>query len=238
MKTNLEEANLKALEIYEAYTKIKVGDLTLTTPYFINVVENIYKDLFKQENVDPEKVKVFFGKIAKGETPICPHRGKGTPAQIQESLHRLLVYLGHSNYANFILTPDQILAFMKIYHIGVDCSGFVYNILEYSLPSQIWEQQKALLYWGDPEKMQVSRAGVFVFNSTKLETVENIKDLQPLDLIVWKNNSHMSIIVSIDGVLVVAESALVRGVSTFEVEKLVKKHSNEFTIKRLTRFAN
>ena len=97
-------------QIVESYTKLRVGDKLVDLPYTIAT---------SQINTT--------GAIMGRTSRYANFAGKGRPDQIHRAL---LSEAGRHNLNLAIATPQEIHAFMIKQGIGVDCSGFVYNVLD------------------------------------------------------------------------------------------------------------
>lgn len=126
--------------------QLQVNGVKFWTPYFINTPK--------------------VGNPNHAPSLPAPYLGKGTPAQIKEAL---LDAIAREN-AN-LTTPDEYRKFMHDQLIGIDCSGFIYRVLEALLVTKgiaiddhlFWTRQELLeaydkgTPWHQPE---LSRATV------------------------------------------------------------------------------
>lgn len=89
-------------QLVDAY-KLKAGGVEFWTPYFINS-----RDL----SPDPDKFKPG------------PYKGKGTPAQLQSWVDRY--YSKHPSNK----TDKEWREILREHGVGIECSGFVYSVLD------------------------------------------------------------------------------------------------------------
>lgn len=216
-KAKLIDINNRALEIVECYQNIKTPKgVCVPTPYFINAVETIYRKVFADVGVEIELINNAIKKIREGATPLGSMVGKGTPQQIEKDLAKLAEYMKDRYKVEIEEYPIcEIQGFMKSYHIGIDCSGFVYNVLKYAFGDNLFNSVSKMLKWQDSENKRATRVGVFVFNTDNLHTVSNYSQLQPLDLAIFKDNTHMGVILNRANVLYLVDSSTGRGGITF-----------------------
>ncbi len=99
---------------------------------------------------------------------------------------------------------------MKLFGIGIDCSGFVYNVLKHALEQTgEFEKFNNSLQWKS-EKHNVDNAGVFVFKQPATDVIEP-KDAQALDLVIikkGKKHTHICLILEKEGQLKLAQSSI------------------------------
>lgn len=138
------------------------------------------------------------------------YAGKGTPKQIEE------VLVETAKRKAFDLQkakPQEITRFMIYHGIGIDCSGFVYNILDtylkrtkqvslakyiYRYPGIVGKLENLLL-----RKNRVRRSSAETLtNSLNTITIDKVKDIQPGDMIRLTHSDwpgkHIAIIVDIN----------------------------------------
>lgn len=166
------------------YMNLPIGKVKVSTPYYINNVEEYFLRLMKQAGVAKskiEKVHEFYKQMA---VPYGWHRGKGEPEDIVNDIIELAkVYKFSLNNSD----SESIVELMKFYGLGVDCSGFVYNCLVFSFKKIGLEKEFiSSLNWKDPKNIGVTKAGAFVFSGDS-SSIINISDIQPLDLMLIKN---------------------------------------------------
>src|SRR5688572_1504276 len=127
----LDQLNTFVLEYIEKYQNLKIYDQKVSTPYYINNLEpKVIKDLLKKAEISEDIIKKIHKMYKDREVPFGWYRGKGTPEQLEDAVMQISSQT-HLNLVN--ATPYGIAEFMKLYGLGVDCSGFIYNTLYYAL---------------------------------------------------------------------------------------------------------
>lgn len=147
----------QAVEEYQ----LEVDGIKFWTPYFINAQVN---DKEKRANAD------------------APFLGKGSPTQIKAALMEAL-----DRHKPQLQTGDDYRRFMAQNLIGVDCSGFAYNVLNQLLDGKINDH----LFWSREELLTAFERGIPWHQSDlQQETVENYPDSVPLSKLAkdwgWK----------------------------------------------------
>lgn len=201
--------NLLSLQRIKDYREVDVFGTKVSTPYYINNIENYILQLMREEGVDEEKIRAIHKRYSNNEVNYGWHRGKGTPEEIREDIIEL------SQRFKFILqgaNPESILEIMKFFGLGIDCSGFVYNVLEFAF-DQVGEKERFIqsLDWADRDKIGVMKAGTFVFGENASIIIDK-NDVGPLDLILFKGTTrkytHIALVVEDKGKLYTAQSTI------------------------------
>ena len=91
-----------AIKTIHQYKHLHIGDKSINTPYFINKINKVRAGL-----------RVLIGK--------------GTPTEIEDEAN-LIALRKKINLPK--MTKEQITDFLIQNNIGIDCSGFVYHILD------------------------------------------------------------------------------------------------------------
>jgi hypothetical protein len=157
----------KSLEkLLYQFTHLPLGQKTIRCPYWKNKIE-----------------RKIFG----------PYGGKGTPLQITDATYlvakRDKIDLGK-------LSKSEIIKFMKAKKIGIDCSGFIYQMLD------------ALDKENEGKGINQKAIGVNGFGITKTNAdcltnknnsfaIETISEIRIGDLIRLKQGNHVVIIIQI-----------------------------------------
>ncbi len=205
MPIDLVQANITALKITDKYQTLHYNNRTIPVPYFINTAEQQYKKAMEMAELEDETTRKIVSFIKEGQTALGAFGGKGSPEELQQDIDRLIPNLKEWGYN----PQDDILIrkWLATMHIGLDCAGYVFNILK-----AIELDQKvdiiSLLAWADPEKIKPSHAGVFIFDSEKFEEIPKHKLLRPLDLAVFKDHSHVGIIIEKNRSLCIADCSM------------------------------
>lgn len=174
----------------EAYTKFTVGDKAVAIPYSIAAIQPIPKQSYDM-----------------GRTSRFNHYGaKGSPDQVSRALGQA------ARQHQFSLSeakPNEITEFMIKHGIGVDCSGFVYNVLDGWLRANAYPplNRQILRTKGLKGKLEqyvlgwrwVRRAGAATLTSP-LNTIkiQAASDVRPGDLLRLKHDrwQHIAIVVA------------------------------------------
>jgi hypothetical protein len=224
MKDILQKANKIALEITEEYLNIKFKDMVIPVPYFINVAEQEYRRAMQHAGIEEEKMSDVIKIIKEGQTYLGAFGGKGSPQDIEQDLDRMSYKMAELGYD--LETQSQIRGWMKKMHIGLDCSGYVYNVfkrIENALKVDFINQ----LDWPNLDLMIPSQAGTFIFDSKKLENVEDFSIL-PLDIILFKEHTHIGLFLEVGGELKLVDcSDSNDGITFYPLEK----HEDRILIK-------
>lgn len=204
---SLELLNQKVLNLIEKYQNIKFNSLVIKSPYFINVAEQEYKKAMEVAGIDKDLIRKTIQIVKCGKTFLGSYGGKGSPEEIESDLKRLSKSFPKIGINQKKINVESIRQIMKEMHIGIDCSGFVYNVLKYAFEKTPLGKSFKLLNWTDPKMMVASRAGVSIFNSQNLIDIDK-KKIKPLDLFILSTNSHIGIVVKKPRGLFLAESTL------------------------------
>lgn len=171
-------------EYSDKYLNLNVLGKNISVPYFLNKVQPFYSKLMRKAEIPEEQITKVNKMFKNKEIPYAWYRGKGTPEQIIEAA----VEISKDVQLNFEYSSAQtVVDFMKLYGIGLDCSGYVFNSLAYAF-EQIGQKELFLnsLDWAEnenPEKQTVNYAGAFTFAGKASEIIDS-NNLQPLDLLL------------------------------------------------------
>ncbi len=210
MRNVLENLNKLALQRSRDYFELEVCGKRIITPYYINNIQHGFESLMKESGIEDEFISQTFQKYKNRQIPFGWYRGKGTPDEIKESAVAISNMVGLPLYG---ATSYGISEFMKLYGLGIDCSGFVYNVLKYAFTECSNEELfSSSLDWREEGKTGVNYAGVFVFAGKASERMDPDK-VQPLDLVfikgIDKQYSHMGILLLEGSKLKLFQSSLV-----------------------------
>ena len=206
------------------YSELTIYSQKVSTPYFINNIERYFYGGMRKVGISEKKIAQFHKLYKNSKILFAWYRGKGTPEEIILATKTISNKVGLPlNHAS----KEVIREFMQLYGIGVDCSGFVYEVLRLSF-NKVGEEKKFTesLNWKNG-KIGASRAGVFVFSGRASIKVEP-KNIQPLDLILEKDGSgkydHMAIILRENSKLIIAQSSIGKSpfginISRFSIKK-------------------
>lgn len=227
----LHEGNKLVLDLVDQYQNLETMGLKTTTPYFINSVEQIYKRLLSNVGIDGEVINNALAPIRRGETMLGAFGGKGSPSDLESDIERLFKseYPEKTDFSDFV-SQDFIHDYLKTYHIGLDCSGLIYNItLELERNLNLFLQE--LLAWSDRDSKRPSHAGTFIFDSPKLKTIFQVSDLQPLDLLITSTNDHIGIVVSKDDGLCLLDSSMGKNIAFSKLIITESAHASSVEVK-------
>lgn len=204
MNKNLWKANKIALELTDSYQNIKYGDLVVPVPYFINIAEQEYKKAMLDIGLTKEEIKKITEYVKAGKTALGAYGGKGSPEELDEDVSRLVEELKEMRFVP--KTEDHLRDWMKQMHIGLDCSGYVYNVfkkIEEMLDIEILSE----FVWAEPETKKPTHAGVFIFDSDNLETINDF-NLKSLDILIFDDYSHVGIVLEVESDLKLVDCSM------------------------------
>ncbi|MBU2592790.1 MAG: hypothetical protein ABH867_01380 [Patescibacteria group bacterium] len=181
MAERLKELNRYALDRAKQYVNLRVAKTEVRTPFYCHEVGMYIGQAMTEAGIDPADITGFFtvfndqDKVSWGW-----YRGKGTPEQIAQATEEIA-----KRWSLDIseAPPEVIVEVMKYAGLGVDCSGFIYNVLNFAFSKWGAEKKfKQSLDWID-EKQDPFKAGVFVFVG-KASNIISVADSRELDLIL------------------------------------------------------
>ena len=195
----INELNAKAWERVKRYLNLRVGKWRIAAPYFTNDVGRYFGQMMREAGLTPGEIKAVFAKYNDNQVPWGWFRGKGTPEQLEMATAQIA---GSAGVDWETATEEGAREFMRLHGLGVDCSGFAYNVLANSLGEEkLW----GCLNWEGQEK-SVYKAGAKAFADRGTKVVQQ-GELGPLDLIYLENpDSHVVVILEKDGRLWTAQS--------------------------------
>lgn len=199
MMTNDNEYIYNAISGFiKLYTEMDIHGVIINCPYWMN--------------------KLRAGSVAvRGFA-----NGKGSAGEIRNELITRLNSLSPAE--NFELTPDNLRKFARRERIGIDCSGFVYRVLDELLRLGYGNT-------GYKKLEQVFDGGINRTNAKRLTSsqfakrVGNIQDYKLGDMIRLRNGKHIAVITgkSKNKILYAHASWLstrIKGVHTSEIQIL------------------
>jgi len=209
---DFKKANQFLTELADKYQHITYEDINIPVPYFINTAEQIYKQAMKNTGIESEMINKVIQLIKGGKTPLGSGGGKGSPEEITQDLKRLMLHLNEQGYH----PKEQTLIreWMVEMHIGLDCAGYIYNILDLIEKSQGVEIFKNLA-WINPKDRKRSHAGAFIYDSENLEEIKDYNNLKPLDIIITKDHTHAGILAKYQDKLCLTECSMGKNGITF-----------------------
>jgi len=153
-------------KLFYEYTHLALGGQEITCPYWMNNL----------------KLGIF-----------GPNGGKGTPKEIVEATEEEAKKAGLNLNE---LSVDEITAFMKSKKIGVDCSGFVFWMLD-SLDKEKGGNGIADDVPGSHGRFLPSRANVAMLTDEKLSCPVEIKEVMSGDVIRLDKGRHVAIVTKV-----------------------------------------
>ena len=146
-----------ALDMIQAYESLQFGDKQVTTPYFNN----------KRQKV-------------RGALRVLV--GKGTPSDIVEEA-TLIALREHMDFKS--LSTKELTTFLVDHNLGIDCSGFVYHVLNAEVPlkSRLKFPNTSLLRKLLTKLRPVENTSVKVLTHEKNSSKVAIADIKPGDFI-------------------------------------------------------
>jgi hypothetical protein len=200
-----EEINKKAWIEVQKYMNLDIYGKKVRCPYSINWVEQEFLQMMRDVGVDDKDIEKVHKAYKDNGCKYGWYRGKGTSSEIEYATKELSKLRGIDLKD---ASEEGIYEFMRQVGIGVDCSGYVFNILRGVFPNDDFLHS---LNWLS-EKMEASRAGVDIF-ANNASILVDINDLQSLDLVLFKskdscNYSHIALLVEHNGELYITQSSM------------------------------
>jgi hypothetical protein len=209
---DLDKANGLAWERTERYRHLQIGDKKVVTPYFSNEIGTYFRKLMEQAGLSGKMTAGVYELYKKKQIPFGWYRGKGTPEELEVAVvelarQRCVDIKGGSSAG--------IMEFMKQTGLGVDCSGFAYEILAFALGRDRW------MKIAGRDRFHLGSSGFARRLSGELK-----KDKPgPLDLVLVKeingDYGHVAVILERNSKLFIAQStstAVSPGVTTDELK--------------------
>lgn len=189
------DINSLCLERFNDYDNLLIDGKRARVPYFINLIQADLTTEMRNQGISDELIKGVFGVFGTEKIPFGWNKGKGTPEQISDAVRKVAEIYG---YDLSIATGEGIRNLMRMCGIGLECSGLVYNLLDYALKKIEYKKDLRVMLGLDEFKNRaVYRAGVGAFarNSQKIE----FSSVEPLDLLLTKSEEgeylHMGIVI-------------------------------------------
>jgi len=204
-KSRLDPSELNRFVFQEAehYRKLQIFGCEIICPYYINRPVSYLIDLMRSVGIDDSKIAEFYGEFKENNAPYGWHQGKGTALQIEETVKHFLPYAG---FGRPKITSEGLRDLMRLRGIGVDCSGFVFNVLAEGFKKLGLEKELIKsISWRDNNKQNVFQADVKAFYNSSFPV--DLSDLKPLDIAIMENQGHIAILLNDpDGYLKVYQS--------------------------------
>lgn len=185
------EINKYLKERIQDYLNLNIYGVTLPALYHINYVENQIKSFLSEIGVEKSKIEEFHKRFKNKETEYGWGLGKSSPEELEQNTTELLD-LYELNQEE--LSEEGVENIMRLHGIGIDCSGFVYQVLKYTFEELgQMEEFKQSLAWEDRDE-SATNADVELLSRSSFEI--NLYELQPADLVIiqTEENNHCGII--------------------------------------------
>ena len=176
----------KTREMIRGYQRLEIGKNIVSCPYYMNVAKRSVVSLLEKAGVFGNGIEKFSLLWKQAAVDFGRFQGKGLPEEIALAALQISKKIGLS-IEN--AEPATAVEVMKHLGLGIDCSGFVFNVLKYAFGSSggLGEFMDGL-DWADTDKRDASRAGVFVF-AGKASYVVEASSLRGLDLLLMRGLS-------------------------------------------------
>lgn len=169
----------------DRYLNLNILDKKVRCPYYINYVEAEFLALMVASGIEEEKVREVHKRYKGNEANYGWYRGKGTPEELENASLEIAKRRGFNLSSP---TPEGIRELMRILGLGIDCSGYIYNVFLLSFRSLGLEDEFIQsLAWVEEGRYGASRASVGVFSGDASTLVEDLDSLEDLDLVLLKD---------------------------------------------------
>lgn len=224
---NCEEVVKLARGVVDKYFGLDFFGKRIVCPYYTNHVGKVFMDAMWDGGLEVNKARQVMSNFNGQKYPYGWWRGKGSPEQIVKAVLDIAALEGADLSRGSV---ESIREFMLMHGLGVDCSGFVYNVLTRS-----GLDLDAVLDFKDADKRGVFKAGAFTFAGKASELV-GFSALSDLDLILIKNRqgkySHVALILKNGKELEVYQSTSTIYPAGVRVDKLyIEKSGPRFEFK-------
>ena len=167
------------------YLNLKVLDYSVQCPYSINYVEEEFLSLMRDAGVSKDLIDKVHQGYKGNKSKYGWYRGKGTPEELEEAFMLLAEERGFNLQK---VSEEGIREIMKLLGLGIDCSGYIYNVLLGGFRSIDMEEEFVnSLLWGDPARTGVSKASASIFAGSSSSLITDLESLSDLDLLLLKN---------------------------------------------------
>lgn len=181
---DLKKLNKHALKRFEDYSSLNIYGHKVAAPYFRNFIGLYFDRLQKKAGISNSKIMKTRELYAKKVIPFGWERGKGKPEELEKAVKGISERVGISLKNS---TQSGIRHFMHLFGIGIDCSGFVYEVLRYVF-EKIGKEDMFIqsLNWKDSSKQRASWANTRVFLDKASSLIEP-QDVKEFDLVFRKS---------------------------------------------------
>ncbi len=216
----------KVLDNCLEYLNLEVNGMKVVCPYYMNIIEKEFLKLMNEAGISDELSGKVHQLYKENSANYGWYRGKGTAKEIESACVKIAARRG---FPLENATSEGIRIFMNFVGLGVDCSGYIYNVLikgfeELGMKNELDNS----LRWADKERIGVSKASVGIFAGDASCVIPNISDLKPLDLILYKScdggYSHCAMVLEQEDSLFVTQSTLTSSPNGVRLDKLCIKN--------------
>lgn len=218
MNQLLNQLNSAAWQQVNAYQNLQLGGKTVSCPYAINFFTGHISKLMHQANLTEQDIARVSQLYKDQAIEYGWFRGKGSPQQITQATEELAVAHGY-NLA--ISTPQGMSEFMKLFGLGVDCSGFVWHCLNHAWTTIYPDQDFSIHFtWPSPDKTGPNYAGSY-FWAQHSQAIP-VTELQPLDLVLLKEDhyAHVALVLSQNNIFHLVQSNISHHPTGINVSRL------------------
>lgn len=206
-----ENINKECLKRVADYQNLNIHGRLVNTPYMINRIERDWVEMMRRAGIPSDRIREVTEEFHNKQVDYGWYRGKGTPEEIVDATIKISRSMGFPLEG---ASDNLISSFMQQCGLGVDCSGFVYNVLDYAFATAGLDTRfHESLDWEDRRKQGVNRAGVFTFAGEASSLVVP-EEMGALDLILLRSSRqdegyiHMALVLRERMSFVIAQSVL------------------------------
>jgi hypothetical protein len=207
-----QQLNALVWKRWEDYFHFKVGKAEVRVPYFTNHVGKHWGEIMNMGGLPKETIKNLFKYYNSNTVPWGWYRGKGTPELLVEAV----IKIAEMRRADIEADPENFSEemakdYMKLFGLGIDCSGLVYNLLDYALcQSGQAGKIEEIIDWHNQTEKTVYKAGAYTF-AGEASVVIKPEEAAPLDLILLKrkDGTYLHVVMLLtdpEGELVIVQS--------------------------------
>ncbi len=177
LTNNVEELNLRAWMLVERYMKLSLGSHEVVAPYFTNDVGRMFGRLMNIAGLTEDEKMRIIGPYKENKMQYGHFQGKATPEQLEKSFGEI-AKAEDVDMGSF--TAAGAREYMILKGLGVDCSGFAYNIYSQLLGA---DKLKSILDWRHAYEPYFAKAYTF---AGKASVLVGVDDLRPLDMLLFR----------------------------------------------------
>jgi len=178
----LPALNESALRTVRQYENLPIAGHAVRAPFYEDTASGTFATAMRAQNISGAEISRTIWDVRQGTSGHYGWgSGKCTPEQLTKYTEAIQQYYGDNFQA---ADPEAIRDYMLCTGLGIDCSGFAYNVLHHSFMDAGHEEAFVhSLDWADRERTDVFRAGVGAFVGDASRQIP-LSDVQPLDFVV------------------------------------------------------